>query len=364
METGLRQRVTYFVALTLLSGLVLVAFLRPTPRHSGINHHYRAKFLDMVEGKAHRPYVYRTLLPTTVRVVSILVPDQCQQACADAVERHGVTTRAFSAFDWESRAAFQYLLASALMLLCFMSFGHCVVRLTEHLCDIPKTGSARILLVTGALVGLPPFLRYTSYPYDPPQLFLFTLAIYFLAVQRLKPFCIAFVFCCLNKETAVLLIPIAGLTFRNRCTSDRQYWRTMLGLVVVYVSIKFALSWLFRGNPGSIVEVHPVHNVKWLTAGWTFTDLGVTLSLAALVIFRWSEKPAFLKLSFLCVLPPLVGLALFLGYVDEWRGYYEAYPITFGLLVHSILWLRAFFRQDREIPQSGLSYQEAPQTHD
>lgn len=337
MKTSLLQRIIYFVVLTLLSSLILVVFLRSTEQHVGINTYFKAKFLDMVEGRAHRPFVYRTLLPTTVRVASLLAPDQYQQKSADMVERHDLIRRAFDEFRWESQAAFQYLLASVLMLLCFMGFGHCVVRLTERVCNVPETGLARLLLVTGALVGLPPFFRYTSFPYDPAQLFLFTLALYFLAVHRAKAFCIVFVFCCLNKETSVVLIPLYGLTFRNRSLSLRLYWGTMVGLIVVYVGIKSALTWIFRDNPGVFVEFNFLHNVGWLTSGWTFADLVVFLILTVLVLFRWSEKPDFLRLSFLCVLLPLGSLALFLGYFDEWRGYYEVYPIAFGLIVHSLL---------------------------
>ena len=352
MKTSLLLRIIYFIVLTSLSGLVLVVFLRPTEQHVGINQYSRAKFLDMVEGKAHRPFVSRTLLPTTVRLVSLLAPNQYKQACADLVEQHDLTRRAFGVFGWESQSAFQYLLASVLMFLCFIGFGHCIVRLTERVCDTPETGLTRLLLVAGALVGLPPFFRYTSYPYDPAQLFLFTLALYFLADHNSKMFCIAFVACCLNKETAVLLIPLYGLTFHNRYTSHQRYWGTMLGLVVVYISIESALAWVFRSNPGAFVEFHLAHNVGWLTAGWTFTGLVVFLIIAALVLFRWSEKPAFLRWSFLCVLLPLGTLALFLGFVDEWRGYYEVYPIAFGLIVHSLLWFNDVFRRNREIVQT------------
>ena len=140
-----------------------------------------------------------------------------------------------------------------------------------------------------------------------------------------------------------MLIPLYGLTFRNRYASHRRYWGTLLGLVVVYVTIKSALTWVFHGNPGTFVEFHLHHNIQWLTAGWTFTGLGVFMALAALLLFRWSEKPSFLRVSFLCVLPPLGALALFFGLVDEWRGYYEAYPIAFGLIVHSLLWFNEFF---------------------
>jgi hypothetical protein len=282
-------------------------------------------------------------------LVTFLIPAQYQQALTDLVQQNSLAKKAFKTFQWESEAAFQYLVASFLMLLCFMGFGHYVVKLTERVCNMPENGINRLLLVTGALVGLPPFFRYVSYPYDPAQLFLFTLALYFLAVHRTKPFFFAFVACCINKETAVLLIPIYCLTFRKQYSSHRQYWGTILGLIFIYVCIKATLTWYFNGNPGSFVEFHLLnHNIPLLTDGWTFTGLISSLGLAILIIYPWREKPTFLRFSFLCVLPPLVSFALIFGFVDEWRGYYEAYPIAFGLLVHTLLRLNDVFRQDRD----------------
>lgn len=344
MKTGLLHRIMYLMILLLLSGLVLVSFLRPTRQHMGINQYDRVQFLDVVEGKAHRPFVYRTLLPTTVRIVSRAVPESYHRACADLVEQRDLARKAFSLFRWESRAALQYLLASVLMLLSFMGFAHFAAKLTERLCDVPATTGARLLLVMGALAGLPAFFRYVSYVYDPAQLFLFTLALYLLAAHRIWPFCLAFVACCLNKETAVLLIPLFALEFHDRSPSRRRYWFSVAGLIVVYVGIKSALTWYFRGNPGSFVEFHLAHNLQWLTSGWNFTDLLVFLGLSALVVYRWRDKSAFLRRSLLCVLPPLVSLALFLGFIDEWRGYYEAYPIIYAMLVDSLLRLRASLR--------------------
>ena len=363
MNMKLPSRIAYLIVLTLLSSAVLAMFVSPAGLHSGINQHPRAKFLDMVEGKADKPFVYRTLLPTAVRAISLVVPDQWQQACADMVEQHG-PVRTLNALGWESQGAFQYLSASVLMLVCFMGFGHCAVRLTQRVCDVRDTGLTRLLLITAAMVGLPPFFKYTSYPYDPPQLFLFTLALYFLAVHRARAFCITFVCCCLNKETAVLLIPLYALVFRNRCASRRQYWGTLLGLAVVYAGIKSGLTWVFHDNPGGFVDFQLRRNIIWLTQGWTFTDLGVFAVAVALVFFRWREKPAFLKVSLFCVLPPLVVLALFLGWVDEWRGYYEAYPIVFGLIVYSILRFNDLFGKvakppDRKMPSPTNGRQNA-----
>ena len=256
--------------------------------------------------------------------------------CTDLVSQPGLLRRAFYFFSWGKKAAFQYLLASFLMLLCFMGFGHITVLLTERLCNIPKTGKSRLLLASGALLGLPPFFSYTSFPYDPPQLFLFTLALYYLATQRAKLFYITFVACCLNKETAILLIPLYALNFGTTISSRRRNLAKIIALLMVYVGIKVFLAWIFQANPGTFVEFQLQHNIGLLTRGWTFTTLVVVSIIVIMIFFDWRKKSYFLKTSFLLVLIPLVTLAFFLGFLDEWRGYYEAYPLAFGLSVHSL----------------------------
>jgi hypothetical protein len=50
---------------------------------------------------------------------------------------------------------------------------------------------------------------------------------------------------------------------------------------------------------------------------------------------RWAQTPRFLRTA-LWVLPVLVGLTLFLGYLDELRDYYEAFPVVVLLIAHGV----------------------------
>ena len=336
MQANQRPKILYFALLLSLSAFVLACFLRPAPYHAGINQYDRARFVDMVDGTASQPFVHRMLVPSIIRIVTQATPESLQQTCADQVEAHARLKALFTFLNWETLAAYPYWVASILMLLCFMGFGHYIVKLTEHVLNLPAAGSPRLLLLTGAMLGLPALFKYVSYLYDPAQLFLFTLALYLLATQRIQKFCVIFLVCCLNKETAILLIPVYALTSHTRSSSPRPYWRTLAAITAIYLCVKLFLSWLFRANPGFIFELHPLHNLDRLTAGWSFPALGVFLGTVWLIRFRWQEKPAFLRVALPCILLPLVALALFMGFIEEWRGYYEAYPIVFALLVDSL----------------------------
>jgi len=323
-------RVTYLFALFAAGVFVLAKFVLPAENvHSGINGYYRSRFIDMVGGTAYRPFVYRTLLPATVRLNSLATPDPFSHEFNQAV-RKGFGRLFFDA-HWETTAAYEYCTALALMLAAFMGFGHFAAKLVMLTCSMRETGWARLPLAVSALLGLPLFFRYTSYIYDPPQLLLFTMALYFLAGARLRAFAVTFVLCCINKETAVLLIPLFALTGRDKCTSQRQFRWLLLAFAVGYLAIKSLITFVYRHNPGAFVEYQLEHNLELFSRGLTLKSAAIMLVIAFLLFYRWKEKPAFLKISFVCILPPLVSLALFLGYMDEWRGYYEAYPIALGL---------------------------------
>jgi hypothetical protein len=335
-------RWVYFLTLLGISVYVFALFVRPVEGvHSGLNNYHRSKFLDMVNGTAYKPFVYRTLFPTTIRILSAVTPTPIKQAFAATAQSNRFVRERFRMLFWETTAAYEYGLASTLMVLCFMGFAHTAAQYTLSLCQLAPQRRTRLFLVVSVLLGLPFFFRYTAYPYDPLQLFLFTLALFFLATSRLRAFVITFVFCCINKETAVLLIPLFAVIGRKQDVSSRQYQNILFGLIGCYVSIKTLITLLFWNNPGSFVEFQWTHNLEWFQRGLSFTHWIVFISLGWLVFYQWRSKPAFLKWAFVCTLPPLMILALFLGYFDEWRGYYEAYPTVFALSISSLYRLKS-----------------------
>lgn len=333
---SLHYKLAYAFLLVAVSGWILLIFLRPEPRSVGINQYERSMFLDMVEGKAYRPFVYRVLLPTTTRVVTNLTPDSVTDACSRFVEQNIFLSGLFGHFRWETSAAYQYTIASLLMLLSFMGFAHYASKFSLHVCGIDSTYRNRSVIAVIALLGLPAFFAYTAFPYDPPQLFLFTLSLYLLARQRIAAFALAFGLCTLNKETSVLLILVFAFTVR-KWLPRRQYMAYLAGFVVWYVLVRALIAYLFRNNPGSFVEFHLLdHNLRLLVSEWGFSDLVTWLILLGLVFYRWEKKPEFLRVSFVVVLAPLVILTLFLGLLNEWRDYYEAYPLALALSVDTV----------------------------
>lgn len=336
LKSKTTRQVAYFFLLALISAYVLAVFFHPTPDRYGINQYKRSKFLDTINGQAYRPFAYRVLLPITVRMIAEVTPQNVQDAFSAFVTDHRFSIQIFTANLWETDAAYIYFIASLLMWLSLMGFGHYTSKLTMLTLKLDETPSLRALLAASVLLALPPFFKYTSYIYDPPQLFLFTLALYFLASDKLRAFIVTFIFCVINKETAILLIPIYAIVYYKQQPRARLLGTSAL-LVAIYAVIKFSINYVYRLSPGFTVETHLLEdNFRILTYGWTFTGLLTFAVYLWLLVYKWDEKPYFLKVAFFCTLPILLGMTLLFGLIDEWRDYYEAYPAVFALIVHSL----------------------------
>jgi hypothetical protein len=334
---GRAARVAYWLLLGLLALWVLAIFVRPSANRFGINQNERARFVALVEGSAHRPYVRRVLLPAATRMIGALVPLDARERLTATVQAHRYLRRGFVHLHWEPEVAHLYCVAAVLMWASFIAFGHAAGRLVVRTTAWPDELRYEAFFASLALLGVPAFFRFASYPYDPPQLALFAFALLFLHGGRLVAFGVTFALCCLNKETALLLIPLAAFVWRDLGHLRRR--TILLGwLVGSFVAIEFLLWRAFRENLGSAVEVHFFdHNLVWLSRAWNWPELLSACGLAALLVFRWRDKPRFARTALVGLLTPLVFLALLFGFVNEWRDYYEAYPAAL-ILAADTLW--------------------------
>ncbi|MEN8005834.1 MAG: hypothetical protein ABFS42_02420 [Candidatus Krumholzibacteriota bacterium] len=333
---GTMMRWVYWLVLAAVSLWVLASFLTPSDRHSGLNLYPEIQFPKMVQGTAHRPFVYRTLLPTTVRVLEAATPKALREKLDDLTARQPYKRRVFHILGWERQGSIKYYYAALLMWGSFLGFAHFATSLTCRRLGWRASALWRTALGAAVLLGLPAFFKYSSFSYDPPQLFLFTLALYLLSTERTRGFFIVFLLCCLNKETAALLIPIQAA---HRWGKDpvRKIVRESGLLIAGFVVIKGGLAWVFRDNPGAFMEFHLWdHNKDWLLGGWSAAEVVVIVVVAALVLYRWRDKPRFLRIALVGTLPVQVLIALFYGFIDEWRIYYEAYAVVFGLVVATV----------------------------
>lgn len=314
----------YFVTVFILGTVVLGSFFRV-----GINGNPPTMFRDMVDGTAHKPFVYRALAPAVIRVIERAIPDTIQSRIRD-VALHGSVSALFEYYHWEQKDAVAYVVTAGLLYLCLCLFVHAFGMLARTQYHLPVWFLRALSVV--ALAGLPCFFRYYSYLYDFPHLMLFCYALALMYREKWYYYFGLFFLTCLSKETAVLLPMVYILYFRSEWRT--AFFKLAVGIHgLIFVGVKLGLFLAFRENPGGSLEFHLGHNLTLLP--YSFAQLGMWVFMVVLCAWRWYEKPIFLR-DAVWMLLPLFGLTFWFGLLDEYRDYYEVYPVILLLMVPAV----------------------------
>ena len=326
------NKFTYRLLIVLISLYVLVAFVKLPP----INGYERAMFSEMVYGTAWKPFVYRTLLPTSVRLISDIIPEEIHTTLTRKIEDSYGATQVLEKLKWESEYITEYIIALLLMYLSLLGFVWAFRKLFDELYS--SVLWFKNLVTIFLLFAIPAMFQpnYSNYIYDFPALFLFTLGLYLLQIRNWKYFLILFFISCFNKETTILLTLIFAIHFyQDETLSKKFYSRFIIIQILIFLSVKIFLYSIFLNNPGGFVEFHLIDRSYLLFNGYSLTTF-VALFIIFLTIFSyWNSKPKFLKDS-LWIAIPLVILTFLLGFFDELRDYYEVFPIVILLVSFNI----------------------------
>ncbi len=249
----------------------------------------------MVAGTAYRPFVYRVLVPFLVGCLEKIHPLQPEMYAIGlmflALLGFAITIRALGIFFWQS----------------------------------PRIAEAVSIF---SIIALFPFLIRDGKIYDLPELFLFTLGLYLIARQEWKWFIVVYFLACVNKETTVLLSLVYAFVYLKKIRSW-QYWKLLLIQAAIYLPIKLLLIWIFRNNPGAVVQFHPMGQIKSLLyfPGFVMLYGSLAACIAIFVCVDWRKKPQFLRLSALCLVPAVVLLYFLFSAPYEIRTLLDMYPV-------------------------------------
>ncbi|UCB52864.1 MAG: hypothetical protein JSV10_01875 [Candidatus Zixiibacteriota bacterium] len=336
------RRLVILLLYLFATGLIFIVFIT----HPGINGYSRAMFPDTVYGKAYKPFVYRTLLPTTVRMISQITPEHVKDRIRSAVEEcnpQRKRIRMMKALGWETEYIYEYLVALALMFSCFLGFAFLLRHLVKLFYDFPPFVAD--FAPVGALLILPVFFKFYSYMCDPVTLLLFSLAIILITGRRILPFYVVFLLATLNRETSILL---SGIFLVRQFKHIRTFSLAghLLLQASIWIAVKTSLAVIFKNNQGAFIDFQLIdHNLALIADSVTSpTFLYHLLYLAAVIIvfwvlvrYRWSEKPISLRCSFLITAIPLALLVLLFGSIIELRVYHELFPFLFLLSLPTVV---------------------------
>ena len=322
------HKTIYYLLTALIAGCVLIMFVI----FPGINDDKPSMFGDMIYGKASKPFVYRVLLPATVRVLSAPVPQSLRNTISNKIEDNISLNKLFKKLKWEKELAVEYSFAMLIMFLSLWGFSISLRYLFILFYNTSSWFADSVSVL--ALLGLPTMFQYTSFIYDFPLLLLYTLGLIFLYKQDWIKFLIIFLVGCINKETTILLTLVFYIYYKTSLKKE-LFNKLLIAQFAIFILVKSLLYFVFKNNPGTFIEFHLIdHNLRLLTS-YDLTLAAAVLGLILLIFYKWNEKPNFLK-TLLWMFIPLVILTLFLGYLDELRDYYEVYPAVIIFIAHSI----------------------------
>lgn len=318
------QRLAYWLFILIVSFLILYFFIQV----SGVNQYYKARLGDMVYGTAYRPYVYRALLPSVVRLISSLIPCGLVEFSRQ-IPGMGQMLSRLDVATYPAEA-FLVLLGLYLSLLGFVLSLRDLMRAlgyTEKVIDWVSAAALPLMI--------PMFLA--GYIYDFPMLFLFTLGLAMLLHRLWFAYLGVFVLASLNKETSILLVVV--FAFHYWRSLERLIFYRLLGAQLIpFIAVKLGLAWIFRANPGGMFEYHLPDQLRAIQSmPGVALFLGLILcGLGVLIARRWPEQPLFLGHALLIAIP-LGILYLFFSMPFELRVFYELYPVVLLMVVNSLV---------------------------
>jgi hypothetical protein len=320
----------------------------------------RAGVIAMADFSAHKPFVYRALIPVLIRGIESITPrfiiDTVNGALSEFLLNQSRTANLpIDKTIALTRSGYRVVVFEILNLAFLLGFLYCLRGLSKNLILFSSLWSDIISL--GIVVALPIYFNYGNFMYDFAALFFFSFGLILLYKQNWKWYLPIFGLAVFNKETAILLTAIYAI-FYYKEIPKKQYWRLLIIQAFIFVVIKAALALIFASNPGHAIEWHLWRNLAYLSdianyfrfdpigvvplapAGLNIPlPRGINLVMIALVgflvFFGWRDKPRFLQLS-LIIVPIFFVIGMLNGHIDELRSYIEILPVVYLLAIGGI----------------------------
>jgi len=318
-----------------------------------------AKLDGMVAGVTDRPFVNRTLMPQTLKVMSGLTPMWVTDKLALATptlpysysETLDTDDMIFSP-QIHNQLFYYYAILDTLILATWLLVLRYLITLFNP--DIPSERLDLINLVS--LLGLWPLLPGHQI-YDFPSLLFATLLYGLLYQRKLHLFTLAYTLSLFNKETTVLMIipatwwlifqgtkPLSdNLMFKGKIKhyliTLTSIWQWPLLWLILFGLSRFILHLAFGQNNGETVQFHLYQQFDGYVSRPKESILVIFLPLCFL-LFRltrfWSDQADFLRYNFALLAPIYVILQIFFGMPLEVRVFLELYPLAVILAIHPV----------------------------
>ena len=222
----------------------------------------RATMTAMLDGTAHRPFVYRQLIPYAANAIERALPDRIRQPLAEKLAERNTVHKFFSrATDsgnpqYVLRYYVVYWMVFASMLLALFAL--------RAVCLELGGGEVAATLAPMAIAAIFPLLQ-TNYGtfYDMPELFFLATATWLALRGRIVWLVLLAAVATLNKESFPFFIVALFPFFRHRFSRNASFSIVAL-LFFVGSIINLLVKFNYSGNPGGAVEFHLIDHLAYL----------------------------------------------------------------------------------------------------
>jgi hypothetical protein len=289
----------------------------------------RSLLPEMVDGTAYRPYVQRVLVPGIARAGEAIAGPSVRAAAARVTSR---TPFLRDRLRWVPDRAVAFAVVLCVHFLALVAFAWGFYALASATWTVGPALSA--VAATAAVLLVPLHFGYQNYVYDFSALALFTWGLVLVRRRSWGAFAVLWPIGLLNKETFVLVSPV--FVRRFRAVNGRIPWAWLALTWSVAVVIVLGLWLAFRHTPGEHVEFHLLRNLAYHPS---LKQLRRDVAYVAFWVFAcwgWRAKRPLIG-DALYVGAVLFVSTFFLGFIGEWRDFYEVFPIGLLLALHTAL---------------------------
>jgi hypothetical protein len=258
-----------------------------------------------------KPFVYRFASAEIARQIAKIIPNNLVDSIASKFpEGHRI-------HNWKA----EHIAVIILAFFSFLGFYFAFKALYKSIYYVENFPICAL-----AVLLVPLLFSYAGYIYDPLELLLFTLGLYWTASERFL-FLILVPLMAFSKETTILLYFYFFAVNYRWLIEKLRLTVAFIVSFTCWIIIHQCVVLLFINSPGSdmIISVH--HNLEILISPFSWQFLFATL-VVGLFFYKFNNKPFEIRLSLWYIVPMFV-LYLIGGFYDEPRALLEAYPMVF-----------------------------------
>jgi hypothetical protein len=293
----------------------------------------------LVDGTVTVPFLRRRLMPDAATALSKALPpagsavyDRLVALDLKLAGRLGGTKSPISD-GWDHTRL--PLLVASFIVIAGSVFGFTAIcrALVRHFYVAPSwmtDGLAGLLGIS--LLGSSTDLHYALYPYDYPQACVFSLGILGV-VKRAWWFVPVFLVAAYSKETSLLLVvALVAVTWEPGSWRRLTSWLAPIALTLAFLAVRSYIAWRYPAVPTTSFW-WPTRNLGWMRNSALLFSWMLPFFLVGFVrIGRMLPRVPVELRRLTCLLPILLGLSFFKGWIEEMRQYGELLAIL-GLVV-------------------------------